>query len=334
MIDATGEMVELSFVIVNTNNRDQTIRFLKSIYRHLGGISFEVVLVDNNSQDGSADAIEELFPRTRIIRKTERRGWAYNLNTGILRSTGRYIAILNDDMELADNPFVKLIEYLSDNRDVGAVGPRLVLPDGTIQQSYFRSFPGLVHVIMDIFHINNILNRLPSSGTVYTRWGRTDRIPSTGIVDVAHLMGAAMIIPREVLEQVGILDGEYLLSFEDMDLCRRIQESGFRIVHYPEVQIKHYHFQTSKKLKEFTVKAYIEGELRFFGKFYGRLKQLLLYWILASLNSLKKLVLTIMVKVRRVDNDSFKLERTRLSGKVLKNWRRNKKLLKNKMKRM
>jgi N-acetylglucosaminyl-diphospho-decaprenol L-rhamnosyltransferase len=221
---------DLSVSIVNTNSRALLLACLDS----LAGTEAEIVVLDNASEDGSAEAVRERFPEVRVIAQSHRAGFGANHNTVIRATTGRYVYVLNEDTTAGDWGFEALATYLDSHPRVAALGPRLVYPDGRLQDSAWR-FP----------------TPLVSALSLVTL-GRLGVTQSRG--DVPHgvdwVTGAAVVLRREALDEVGLFDEGFFLYSEEVDLQARLRRAGWEVHYFPGVSVVHHESQFSADIPE------------------------------------------------------------------------------------
>jgi GT2 family glycosyltransferase len=227
--------VELSIVIVSYNGRDYLRRCLRSLLEHTRGLEYEVVVVDNASQDGSADMVEAEFPSVRLLRRPSNAGLSKALNEGIRLSSGEMVVLLNPDTELQDNPFPAMARYLRDHPEVGVLGPRILDDDGSLQLSC-RRFPTF---IVAIFNRYSLLTRLFPRNPFSTRYLMTD-FDHSRTAEVDWLSLACWMMPRRLFDEVGLLDEGFFLYNEDVDFCQRVHRAGRKVVYFPEVSLVHH----------------------------------------------------------------------------------------------
>jgi hypothetical protein len=226
--------VELSIVTVSYNGRDYLRRCLRSLLEHTRGLEYEVVVVDNASQDGSADMVAAEFPSVRLLRRPSNAGLSTALNQGIRLSGGEMTVLLNPDVELRDNPFPAMARYLRDHPGVGILGPRILDDDGSLQLSC-RRFPTFSVVF---FNRYSLLTRLLPRNPISTRYLMTD-FDHSGTAEVDWLSLACWMAPRRLFDEVGFLDEGYFLYNEDVDFCQRVHRAGRKVVYFPEVSVVH-----------------------------------------------------------------------------------------------
>jgi N-acetylglucosaminyl-diphospho-decaprenol L-rhamnosyltransferase len=221
---------DLSVSIVNTNSRALLLACLDS----LSGTKAEIVVLDNASEDSSAQAVRERFPDVRVIAQSHRAGFGANHNTVIRATTGRYVYVLNEDTTAADWGFEALTTYLDGHPSVAALGPRLVYPDGRLQDSAWRFPTPLVSAL--------------SLATL----GRLGVTQSGG--DVPHgvdwVTGAAVVLRREALDEVGLFDEGFFLYSEEVDLQARLHRAGWEVHYFPGVSVVHHESQFSADIPE------------------------------------------------------------------------------------
>lgn len=227
--------MDLSAVIVSFNSRDDLGPCLASILEHTAGIEYEVIVVDNASRDGSPDLVAAEFPQVRLIRRPDNGGLARATNEGIRASFGELIAWMNPDLRLAGNVLEAMVRYLRQHPDIGALGPKLLDPDGSLQLSC-RRFPGFRTAV---FNRYSLATRLFPKNPFSAHYLMAD-FDHQAIADVDWLSGAFLVLRRQALEQVGLLDEGYFMYSEDVDLCQRLHRAGWRVVYFPEVAVTHH----------------------------------------------------------------------------------------------
>jgi GT2 family glycosyltransferase len=219
---------DVAVSIVNTNNRELLLACLDS----LRGSEADVVVLDNASEDGSAAAVRERFPRVRVIEQDFRAGFGANHNTVIRATESRYVYVLNEDTTSSDWGFRRMVEFLDANPRLGALGPRLVYPDGRHQPSAWR-FPSPTVALLG----------LPTLGRLGVEQSTGSRPRG-----VDWLMGAALLLRRGALDEVGLFDEAFFLYSEEIDLCLRLLRHGWRACYFPEVTVVHHESQFSAEI--------------------------------------------------------------------------------------
>ena len=249
--------VDVSVSIVNTSNRDLLLACLDSLERgraEARRCEVEIVVLDNASDDDSVAAVSERFRDVRVIEQRHRAGFGANHNTVIRATAGRYVYVLNDDTTSDDWAFDELVEYLDANPHVGALGPRLVYPDGRIQASAWR-FP------------------TPATAAVGAlTLGRAGVVQSGGssVRSVDWMMGAALVVPRRVLDEVGLFDEGFFIYAEETDLCLRIRRAGYDVQYFPRATVVHHVGQTGAKVPERRINEIWRSRHRYWRKHHSR----------------------------------------------------------------
>ena len=272
--------VQLSILIVNWNTRDLLARCLASIYAHPPSPAFEVIVVDNASTDGSPAMVRERFPQVRLIENGENVGFARANNQAIRESRGAYLLLLNSDTLVLPAAFDRLLAFMAAHPRAGMVGPRVLNPDGSLQPSC-TPFPTLAREAWRMFHGDRIR---PWAVYAMTAWD----VETPREVDV--LMGAALLVRRQVIDEIGLLDEAFFMYSEEVDWCLRAKKAGWKVWWEPRAQIIHYGGQSSKQASEKMFLHLYRSKVLFFRKHYGPLQTTLYKGILA-LASLPRLLL-------------------------------------------
>ena len=242
-------MPDLSVSIVNTGSRELLLACLAS----LAGTDVEIVVLDNASEDGSVAAVRERFPRVRVIAQTHRAGFGANHNAVIRSTKGRYVYVLNEDTTADDWGFDALTAYLDAHPRVAALGPRLVYPDGRLQDSAWRFPTPLVSTLS--------LATLGRLGVTQSR-GDAPRA-------VDWVMGAAVVLRREALEEVGLFDEDFFLYSEEVDLQARLHRAGWEGHYFPGVIVVHHESQFSAGIPERRINEMWRSRHRYWRKHHS-----------------------------------------------------------------
>jgi N-acetylglucosaminyl-diphospho-decaprenol L-rhamnosyltransferase len=240
---------DLSVSIVNTNSRALLLACLDS----LAGTEAEIVVLDNASEDGSADAVREQFPEVRVIAQSHRAGFGANHNTVIRATTGRYVYVLNEDTTAADWGFEALTAYLDDHPRVAALGPRIIYPDGRLQDSAWRFPTPLVSTVS-----------LATLGRLGVTQSRGDEPRA-----VDWVMGAAVVLRREALDEVGLFDEGFFLYSEEVDLQARLHRAGWEVHYFPRVSVVHHESQFSADIPERRINEMWRSRHRYWRKHHS-----------------------------------------------------------------
>jgi GT2 family glycosyltransferase len=225
--------MDVSVIIVNWNAGAVLEACLSSLPAALGGLSFEIWVVDNASTDGSPTMVRGRFPEVKLLANTVNSGFAAANNQAALLASGRYFLLLNPDTSAPPGALEQLLRFAETQPATGCVGPRLVHADGRYQRSAWFGFPGMRMAVMDALYLWKI-SWLPLTRRIELHPQRL-----TAPVPVDHLLGACLLIRREVWEQVGGLDEAFFLFFEETEWCYRAGKAGWQIVYQPAVTVMH-----------------------------------------------------------------------------------------------
>lgn len=268
----------LSIIIVNWNTRELLLQALGSIYQQPPSFPFEVIVVDNASEDGSAEAVARAFPEVILIPNSVNYGYAKGNNQGIERAHGRYILLLNPDVVLPAGALERAVAFMEAHSDAGALGVRQVHPDGRLQRSV-RGFPTPLAVFWELVGLSRLFpkNRF---------WGAY-RMPWFGYNEVAEVdqpMGTFLLMRREAVEQVGNLDEDFPIFFNEVDWCWRCKKRGWKIYFTPDVEIVHYGGASTAQVGPAMAWESRRGLLRFYARHYRNAIYWPLRWLIAALS--------------------------------------------------
>lgn len=224
---------ELSVTICSWNTREDLRACLSSLESIRDEASFEVVVVDNASHDGSGDMVAEAFPWVRLLRQKRNLGFTGGHNLAIAERRGRHGMLLNSDTIVHPGALRTLLEYFGANPQVGVAGAKLLNPDGSLQYSC-RKFPNPVAALFR----NTFLGKLFPKNR-YTRDYLMQDWPHDEPRDVDWVSGAALIARGEVWDEVGLLDDSLFMYCEDVDICKRAWAAGWRVSYVPQAVITH-----------------------------------------------------------------------------------------------
>lgn len=216
--------MQISFLIVTWNACDHIDRCLQSIQKNMGTFSYEVIVIDNASTDGTPEHITDTYPWVQLIANKHNVGFGKANNQGAAVASGEYLFLLNDDTELTAESVRTLYTNAHNDSSIGVLGPHLVFPDRTHQDSVRRD----PHLFDQMIIVTKIHNFFPSIIARYL----AQEIDYTRNQAVEQLMGAALFMPKKVFEEVGGFDPRFFLWFEEVDLIKRIRETMQKKVYY------------------------------------------------------------------------------------------------------
>jgi GT2 family glycosyltransferase len=262
MSDGRSSVPDLSIIVVSWNVRELLNECLASLEANRGRLSLQVIVVDSASSDGSPEMIAAGFPWVELIRCQENVGFPRGNNIGLAIATGRFLLLLNPDTVVVGDALSLMLVYLDTNPGVGALGPQLLNPDGSIQSSR-RRFPSLLTGFFESTWLEGLAPRL------LQRYHALD-VPDHAIADVDWITGACIMIPRSVYERIGGLDEGYYMYSEELDWCRRIKDAGWRVTYFPQAQVVHHAGKSSEQAVTARHINFQRAKLRYFRKYHGR----------------------------------------------------------------
>lgn len=228
-------MHDLAIIIVSTNESHWIRPLLPTVFEHMGDIDADVVVVDNDSSDGTADVVASEFPHARTVWSANH-GMGHANNRGMMTSNARYVLILNPDTEILEGSFAELVRLMDERPTVGLVGARQIIAEDNSLCMTGRYFPNAVRALGDAMSAERLGERRP-------RWLGEREIDATAYdreFDFDWTTGSFMLVRREALESAGYFDERFFMYSEETDLCRRIKTAGWEIRHLPQMTILHH----------------------------------------------------------------------------------------------
>lgn len=235
--------VDISVIIVSFNTCNILRRCLQTLLKKAGAVQFETIVVDNASQDDSADMVEREFPQVNLIRSPINLGFAAANNLAFQQATGEFIVLLNSDAFLTEEALSLSLQLMRDNPNIGIGGARLIGRDNSWQPSA-RMFPNLLNHFLTL---SGLAYKYPKS-KFFGRFDRTWANPNLA-AEVDWVPGAYSIIRHDVLKQVNYFDEKFFLYYEEVDLCRRVKQAGYAVWYFPDVMVVHIGGESSKTLR-------------------------------------------------------------------------------------
>jgi len=232
----------VSIIIVNWNTRDLLLQCLRSINENAGDVAHEVIVFDNGSSDGSADAVRQQFPNVKVIASEENIGFAAGNNRAAAEAKGEFLLFLNPDTLVMSGAINQMRSFLESNARAGAVGCRLLNTDGTIQQSFWMRFPDIRWLLCRALFLDKLLWR--SSVTAAVLLDRPIR--------VGHLLGACLMMPSDVFRSLRGFNESYFLYCEETDLCYRLWKNGYEVYYLPSGTVVHLGQQSTRNAAYWT----------------------------------------------------------------------------------
>jgi GT2 family glycosyltransferase len=277
---------DLGIVIVTWNTRDLLRACLHTVYASTG-LTFTVVVVDNDSADGSAEMVRTEFPQAHLITPGANLGYPAGNNLGLralgYRAAGdvdadapRYALLLNPDTEVPPDALARMVALMDSRPEIGVAGPKLVLPDGSLDKACRRGFPT---PMVSLYHFTGLSKLFPRS----PRFGRYNMtyLPVDAEAEVDSVVGAYMQVRREAIRDAGLLDETFFMYGEDIDWAFRIKSAGWRVVYHPQVVVKHVKRAASRQSKRAQFEFW-RAMLLFYRKHYRRTTPLWLHSLIIT----------------------------------------------------
>ena len=270
--------MDLSIIIVNWNTKNLLLQCLESVYQTIKRIEMEVFVVDNGSIDGSIAAAKGRFPEVKFIQNEINLGFARANNQALSLAKGRYLLLLNPDTQVKKGALERLISFMDAHPEAGGAGAQLLNSDGSRQNS-IANFPSLATELLN----KSLLRWLFPKA--YPGKERNYLEP----IEVDSVIGACMVVKRDAIEPVGLLDEGYFLFLEETDWCYRMKRTGWKIYHVPQAEIYHFQGKGVEMEKKKARVEYYRSLYRFFKKNRGRWQ-----WVILLIGSVIKLVVELV----------------------------------------
>lgn len=259
--------MQLSVIIVNWNSLAFLRECLRSFYREVTGLTFEIIVVDNHSPEGGITTLRDLFPNIQIVESHRNLGFAAANNLGFARSSGETLLFLNPDTAVMGTAIAVMASWLRALPDAGIIGAKLLNTDGTIQTSCIQTFPTILNQLLDIefLRVRWPACSLWNISPLYSRETR----PSP----VEVISGACMMMKRAVFEQAGEFSEDYFMYAEDLDLSYKVTRLGLRNYYVGEAQVVHHGGGSSsqKPVSQWSTTMKLKAVEKFCSKTHGRL---------------------------------------------------------------
>ncbi len=262
--------VKVTFVTVCYKTPDLIRNLLKGVETAAFSFPFEFILVDNSAGDGTGDMVRQRFPWVRVIDAPENVGFGRGNNLAIREAKGEYVMLFNPDLTVFSGEMEKLLAFADKHTDHGIIGPRLLNPNRSIQRTFHR-----FHGYMTPIYRRTFLGKTPWGKRALERFLMLDA-DVNAVQDVDGIFGAAMLLRKRALDHFGAFDEKFFMYFEDVDLCRRAWEKGWRVCYAPVAEFVHY-LQRESDVKHWwelatrrTSRAHIASAVHYFRKYRGK----------------------------------------------------------------
>lgn len=255
--------MKISVVIVNYNVKHFLEQCLSSAEKALTGIEGEIIVVDNQSKDGSIEMLQDKFPTIRLIANKENKGFSVANNQGIKEAKGEYILLLNPDTVIEEDGIKRTIQFMNEHPKAGALGVKMLDGKGNFLPESKRGLPTPWVAFCKMFGLSKLFPKSELFNQYYLGYLDENKINEVGV-----LSGAFMLIRKNILDKIGLLDESFFMYGEDIDLSYRITQAGYKNYYYPETKIIHYKGESTKKGSLNYVKVFYTAMILFAEKHF------------------------------------------------------------------
>jgi N-acetylglucosaminyl-diphospho-decaprenol L-rhamnosyltransferase len=276
LVETVPGALDLAIVVLNYNTADLLRNCLRSVFSSKGDISYSVCVVDNASTDDSVDIVQREFPQVHLIANTSNLGYSAGNNRGLRwfgfgdvgspsnDSLPRFLLLLNPDTVLPPHALAEMVQFLDDCPTAGVAGPRVMRPDGSLDRACRRSFPTPK---VSLYRMTGLSRLFPQSKRFNAY--NLEYLPEDGLHQVDSVVGAFMMVRREAIQQVGLLDESFFMYGEDLDWAKRIKDAGWENWYNGSVEITHVKEASSRQSIKSRIDFY-EAMWIFYRKHYQR----------------------------------------------------------------
>lgn len=263
----------LSVIIINYKTPTLLRQCIQSIQKNEPNFGYEIIAIDNDSDDGSAEMVgDDFYNSVKLIANKKNLGFPKSVNQGVKASKStKYVLILNPDITVLKGSLDKMYEYMENNKDIAVLGPKLLNPNGSIQYSCFSQYPSPKIVL----YRRTILGKSKKAQEevkkfLMTGWDHKQES------EVAWILGSCMFVRKEAIKKVGLMDERFFMYMEDVDWCRRFWNNSFRVIYCPKFEMVHYYQRASasessivKSMFNRITRIHIASAFKFFFKYWG-----------------------------------------------------------------
>ncbi len=258
----------LSIIILSYKSKEHLKVLLPSVFASTKKYAFEVIVVDNDSQDGTAEAVESLLlsiPNLKLIRN-KNTGFSAGNNLGIKQAQGRYVLLLNPDTKVEPDTFEVMLDMMENRPTVGITGCKVIKPGGNLDLACRRRFPNPLNSFKRLFLLNN------------KDYNYSD-VDENKEMEVDSVVGAFLLIRKFVVDQIGFLDEKFFMYGEDLDWCFRCKAAGFKVLYYPRTFITHYKGASSAQVPQRALRWFHDAMWIFYKKYYAEKYLFIFNWL-------------------------------------------------------
>lgn len=256
---------DLSIIIGTYNTKNLVKKTLSSIYKNTKKISFEIILIDDASSDGTFEYIKKSYPQIKLLKNKKNLGYSKTYNIGTKLARGRYVLHLNSDVYFTkDSHLDSIARFMDENPKVGIAGCKVLKNNGSLDLPCRHAVPTLKNTFFQLFGLYKLFPFVKSINYYMTY------LDETQVTEVGGILGAFMLIRRELFKSVGYLDENFFIYCEDTDYCYRAKKKGWKIFYYPKITVKHMHGATTRQFRFRAVLLFHRGMLYYYKKHYAK----------------------------------------------------------------
>lgn len=256
MIKQDYTSIKISIILVNYNGADVLTDCLNSVEKFIPRYNYEIIIVDNDSQDNSIDIIENKFPNIKLIKLSKNIGFGSGNNAGAKVAKGEFLFLLNTDTIITSNILPHLIDLMEENPEVGIIGPKLLFPDGSFQISFSPKIS-----IKGEIEAKKLHSYAQSPAKLNLLENNFQQIKEVDIV-----VGAAFFIRADLFHSLGGFDEKFFMYFEESDLCQRVKNAGYKVLYTPEVSLIHIRGHSVNKIANKMAVEYRHSQIYYYQK--------------------------------------------------------------------
>ena len=296
-----NKVIDVSVVIVNWNTKDLLHQTLQTLYKNTHGITFETIVVDNGSSNGSVDMVRKLWKQVKLIQLPENKGFTVANNEGFDKAKGRFILLLNSDTIVTPTTLPGMVRFLETHPDAGCVGCKHLNPDKTLQRS-MDNFPSLLNDFLSYTELHRLQIFQPLLKKKFAWWSDYDKVR-----EVDWVNGSCMMVRKEVIKQVGGLDEAFFIYGEELDWCYRMKKCGWKVYFTPKATIIHIGGQAMNRAADKRIVLKYKGQYRFYKKHYSIFQYISLRIIVTVIALVRIAILSMMFLLPKRLKQSWEL---------------------------
>ncbi len=280
--------MDISIIIVSYNVREYIVSCIQSIYKHSkSNHSFEIIVVDNDSKDGTIDSMDKNFPNIPLIKNGYNAGFSAGVNDGFKICKGKYILVLNPDTVFVEDTLDKLINAAKNKKELCVLGPALINGNGAVQQSFWRK-PSLLNTLLSIFHLD-FLN--------YKKNYRNNDFDDLTMVET--ISGAAFFLKRDIFMELNGLN-EKLFWMEDIDFSIRLNKAGYKIYYFPLTKIIHFSGKSAEKNYKVAISNQLLSKVKFFRIHHSILSANIILFSIFVVSLIKSIIIFFIIPFSKI----------------------------------